>query len=111
MKRTSEDPNEGTPVKSSWDGTAGNSDPLPSGYSRGICDNCVEIVLKEGHVHSKQKKVVPSNWGLLLYMKRASPEEVRDIEDRIGAYLTEATKTPSKQRLLACFVCGRQARG
>ena len=27
MKRALEDPNEGTPIKSSQDGTAGNSDP------------------------------------------------------------------------------------
>ena len=39
------------------------------------------------------------------------PEEVRDIEDQIGEYLAEATKTPSKRRPLTCFVCGRQARG
>ena len=109
MKRTSENSNEGTPTKSSWDGMAGNSDPLPSGYSRGTCDECVEIVLKKGHKHGK--KVVPHNWGLLLYIKKANPEEVRDIEDQIGEYLAEVTKTPSKRRLLTCFVCGRQARG
>ena len=111
MKRTSEDPNKGTPAKSSQDGMAGNSDPLPLGYSRGTCNECVEIVLKKEHNHGKQKKVVPRNWGLLLYLKKADPEEVRDIEDQISEYLAEATKTPSKQRLLTCFVCGRQARG
>ena len=95
MKRTSEDPNEGTLTKSSRDGMAGNSDPLPLGYSRGTCDECVEIVLKKGHSHGKQKKVVPRNWGL-LYLKRAHPEEIRDIEDHISEYLAEATKTSSK---------------
>ena len=29
MKRTLEDPNNGTPAKSSWGRLAGNSDPLP----------------------------------------------------------------------------------
>ena len=92
MKRASEDPNSRTPAKSSWNGSSGNLDPLPSGYKRGTCDECVEIVLKEGHSHKKSKKVVPCNWGLLLYMKRASLEEVRNIEDRIGQYLSETLK-------------------
>ena len=47
----------------------------------------------------------------MLYIKNADPKEVCDIEDRIGEYLVESAKTPSKQRLLTCFVCGRQARG
>ena len=111
MKRASEDPNNGTPAKSSWNGSSGNSDPLPSGYKRGTCDECVEIVLKEGHSHKKSKKVVPCNWGLLLYMKRASLEEVRDIEDHISQYLSETLKPSAARRTLNCFVCGRQARG
>ena len=111
MKRTLEDPNNGTPAKSSWGGSAGNSDSLPLGYKRGTCDECVQIVLKEGHFHKKCKKVVPRNWGLLLYMKRASAEEVRNIEDHIGEYLSETLKGPSEQRTLNCFVCNRQARG
>ena len=89
---TLEDPNDGTPTKSSWNGSSGNLDPLPSGYKRGTCNECVEIVLKEGHSHKKSKKVVPHNWGLLLYMKRASSEEVHDIEDHIGQYLSETLK-------------------
>ena len=111
MKRSSEDPNEGTPAKSSRDGMSGNSDPLPLGYNRGYCNDCVEIVLKTGHNHDKQRKVVPRNWGLLLYLKQADSEEMRDIEDHICEYLAKATKTPNKQRLIPCFVCGRQARG
>ena len=90
---------------------AGNSDPLPSGYSRGTCDECVEIVLKKGHKHGKQKKAVNHNWGLLLYIKKADPEEVCDIEDQIGKYLVKSAKTPSKERPITCFVCGRQAGG
>ena len=89
MKRASEDPNNGTLAKSSRNGSSGNSDPLPSGYKRGTCDECVEIILKEGHSHKKSKKVVPHNWGLLLYMKRASLEEVCDIKDQ---YLSETLK-------------------
>ena len=58
MKRTSEDPKDRNPTKSSWNGMAGNSDPLPLGYSRGTCNDCIEIVLKKGHKHGKQKKVV-----------------------------------------------------
>ena len=111
MKRASEDPNNGTPAKSSRNGSSGNLDPLPLGYKRGTCDECVEIVLKEGHSHKKSKKVVPHNWGLLLYLKRASLEEVRDIEDRICQYLSETLKPPAARRMLNCFVCGRQARG
>ena len=111
MKRTLEDPNNGTPTKSGWGRSAGNLDPLPSGYKRGTCDECVQIVLKEGHLHKKRKKVVPRNWGLLLYMKRASAEEVRNIEDRIGKYLSETLKGSSERRMLNCFVCNRQARG
>ena len=38
MKRATEDPNGGTPTESSWDGSSGNSDPLPSGSKRGTCD-------------------------------------------------------------------------
>ena len=109
MKRATEDPNSGTPTKSSQDGLSGNSDPL--GYKRGTCDKCVEIVLKEGHSHKKSKKVVPRNWGLLLYMKRASPEEVCDIEDHIGQYLSKTLKPSAARKMLNCFVCGRQARG
>ena len=71
----------------------------------------VEIILKTGHSHDKQRKVVPRNWGLLLYLKKANPEEIHDIEDHICEYLTEVTKTPNKQRLVPCFVCGGQARG
>ena len=111
MKRASVDPNNGTPAKSSQNRLSGNSDPLPLGYKRGTFDECVEIVLKEGHSHKKSKKVVPRNWGLLLYMKRASLEEVRNIEDRIGQYLSETLKPSAAQRTLNCFVCGRQARG
>ena len=85
-------------------------DPLPSGYKRGTCNECVEIVLKEGHSHKKSKKVVPRNWGLLLYMKRASLEEGHDIEDHIGQYLSEILKPSATRRMLNCFVCGRQAR-
>ena len=70
MKRTSEDPNDRNPTKSSQNGMAGNSDPLPSEYSRGTCDECVEIILKRGHNHGRQKKVAPCNWGLLLYIKK-----------------------------------------
>ena len=92
IKRAREDPNGRTPTKSSQNGSSGNSDPLPSGYKRGTCDECVEIVLKEGHSHKKSKKVVPRNWGLLLYMKRASLEEVRDIKDHIGQYLSKTLK-------------------
>ena len=106
MKRASEDPNDGTPAKSSWNGSSGNSDPLPSGYKRGTCGECVEIVLKEGHAHKKSKKVVPRNWGLLLYMKRASLEEVHDIKDHIGQYLSETLKPSGTRRTLNCFVCG-----
>ena len=111
MKRASEDPNDGTPTKSSRNGLSGNLDPLPSGYKRGTCDECVEIVLKEGHSHKKSKKVVPHDWGLLLYMKRASLEEVCDIEDHISQYLSETLKPSAARRMLNCFVCGRQARG
>ena len=111
MKRTSEDPNDGTPTKSSRNWMAGNSDPWPLGYKRGTCDECVETELKQGHHHNKQKKVVPCNWSLLLYIKRADPEEVWDIENWIGKYLIEMTKTPNNQMLLTCFVCGRKARG
>ena len=111
MKRALEDPNNGTPAKSSWNGSSGNSDPLPSGYKRGTCNECVEIVLKEGHSHKKSKKVVPHNWGLLLYMKRASLEEGRDIEDHISQYLSKTLKPSATRRTLNCFVCGRQARG
>ena len=84
MKRSKEDPNDGTPAKSSWDGSSGNSDPLPSGYKRKTCDKCIEIILKKEHFHKKSKKIVPRNWGLLLYMKKASSAEVRDIENHIG---------------------------
>ena len=56
MKRTLEDPDNGTPAKSSRNGTAGNSDPLPPGYKRGTCDECVEIVLKQGHKHGQRKR-------------------------------------------------------
>ena len=56
MKRTSEDPNNRTPAKSSQGRSSGNSDPLPLGYKRGTCDECVEIVLKEGHSHKKARK-------------------------------------------------------
>ena len=77
----------------SWGWSAGNSDPLPWGYKRGTCDECVEIVLKEGHFHKKCKKVVPHNWSLLLYMKRASAEEVRNIEDHISEYLSETPQS------------------
>ena len=43
MKRTLDDPNDGTLAKSSQNGSAGNSDPLPLGYSRGTCDECVKV--------------------------------------------------------------------
>ena len=92
MKRTSEDPNDGNPAKSSRNGTAGNSDPLPSGYRRGTCEECVEVVYKIGHKHGKQKKTINRNWGLLLYMKRADPEEVRNIEDKVIEYLNESAR-------------------
>ena len=112
MKRSMEDPNEGTPAKSSQNGSSGNSDPLPLGYNRGTCDECVEIVLKEGHSHKKgRKKIIPRNWGLLLYMKKAGPTEVCNIEDRIGQYLTKTLKPSGIQRTLNCFVCSQQARG
>ena len=110
MKRALDNPNDRIPTKSSRGGLAGNSDPLPSGYKRGTCNECVEIVLR-GTCALKQKKVIPRTWGLLLYMKRASLEEVRNIKDHIGEYLSETTKTPSERRMLNCFVCGRQARG
>ena len=44
-------------------------------------------------------------------MKRASSEEVCNIEDHIGEYLSETLKPPGPQRTVNCFVCGRQARG
>ena len=44
-------------------------------------------------------------------MKRASAEEVRNIEDHICKYLTETRKGSSERRTLNCFVCDRQARG
>ena len=91
-KRTSEDPNDGNPAKSIWNGMAGNSDPLPLGYCRGTCEECVEVVYKIGHKQSKQKKTVSRNWGLLLYMKRADPEEVRNIEDKVIEYLNELAR-------------------
>ena len=109
MKRSMENPNDGTPAKSSWNESSGNSDPLPLGYKRGTCDECVEIVIKEGHSHKKSKKAIPCNWGLLLYMKRASSVEVCDIEDHIGQYLTETLKPSGTRRTLNCFVCNRQA--
>ena len=109
-KRTSEDPNDRTPTKSSQNGMAGNSDPLPPGYKRGTCDECVEIVLKWGHKHGTKKKTT-CNWGLLLYVKKVSPKVVHNIEDRIIKYLVETTKMPINRRPLTCFVCDRRARG
>ena len=44
-------------------------------------------------------------------MKRASAEEVRNIEDHISEYLSETLKGSSERRMLNCFVCDRQARG
>ena len=46
-----------------------------------------------------------------MYMKRASPEQVRDIKDHIGQYLSETLKPSTARKMLNCFVCGRQARG
>ena len=40
-KRTSGDPGDGTPVKSSRNGATGNSDKLPPGYSRGTCNEWI----------------------------------------------------------------------
>ena len=54
-KRTSGDPGDGTPAKSSRNGATGNSDKLPPGYSRGICDKCVQVVYKTNHKHSKKE--------------------------------------------------------
>ena len=67
MKRTSEDPNDRIPAKSSWGRSAGNSDPLPSGYKRGACNECVEIVLKEGHSHRSARKKFPAT-GAFCYI-------------------------------------------
>ena len=110
-KKTSEDPNDGNSTKSSRNGSAGNSDPLPLEYCRGTCEECVEVVFKIGHKHSKQKKAVNHNWGLLLYMKRAEPEEVCNIEDKVIEYLNESARASTSQVRTTCFVCGRQARG
>ena len=106
-----DDLDNGNPAKSSQNGSAGNFDPLPSGYSRGTCDECVEIVFKTGHKHSKQKKTVNRNWGLLLYLKRADPGEVREIEDKVIEYLNEVASESHSRKQKTCFVCGRQARG
>ena len=111
MKRTSEDPNDGIPAKSNRNGSAGNSDPLPLGYSRGTCDECVEIVFKIGQKHSKQKKTVNHNWDLLLYMKKTDPEEVRNIENKVIEYLNESATGSTNRMQIICFVCNRQARG
>ena len=111
MKRTSEDPDDGNPAKSSRNGMAGNSDPLPLGYHRGTCEECVEVVYKIGHKHGKQKKTNVRNWGLLLYMKRADPEEVRNIEDKVIEYINESAQGTTSQNRTTCFVCGRLSRG
>ena len=90
-KRTSDDPSKGRPAKSSQNGTAGNPDPLPPGYSRGTCSGCVQVIFETKHKHSKKKKMV-CNWGLLLYMTEASSEEVHHIEDQVIEYLVVMAK-------------------
>ena len=107
-KRTCRDPGDRTPAKSSRNGVTGNSDKLRPGYSRGTCDECVQVVYKTNHKHSKEK--TPRNWGLLWYMKNARDEEVRNIEDQIIDYLIETAKLPRNQTQLCCFMCNRKAR-
>ena len=111
MKRTSEDPDNGNPAKSSRNGMAGNSDPLPSGYHRGTCEECVEVVYKIGHKHSRQKKTSVRNWGLLLYMNRVNPEEVRNIEDKVIEYMNESAQATTSRNCTTCFVCSQLFRG
>ena len=71
----------------------------------------VEVVYKIGHKHSKQKKTINRNWGLLLYMKRADPEEVHNIKDKVIEYLNESARGTTSRIHMTCFVCGWQARG
>ena len=73
----------------------------------------VKIRVQRGHWTTRVMGPPPSpaqNWGLLLYMKRTSDEEVRDIEDHVIEYLLEMVKIPSIQKKLLCFVCNRKSR-
>ena len=66
IKRTSEDPNDGNPAKSSWNGKAGNSDPLPLGYSRGPVMNVSRSCLREdiNMVKRRKRSVIGASCGI-----------------------------------------------
>ena len=44
-------------------------------------------------------------------MKRADPEEVRNIEDKIIKYMKGVAQGSISRTLRTCFVCSRQSRG
>ena len=44
-------------------------------------------------------------------MKRADPEEVRNIKDQVIKYLNESARGSTSWTRTTCFVCGRQSRG
>ena len=103
MKRPTGEPGNGSYAKSSQNGNAGNSDPLPLGYCRWTCPKCVLVVLLVGHRNCKRDLMAP-NWGLRLCMERVSSEEVHQIEDKIIEYMVMKTRPRAEQKELKCFV-------